>query len=463
MALLAALGLGVAGEFVYALESSRLIGDVNREIEQEQEEFVRHQAEAIDPETGARVSNVHDLLVTFLARNVPDEHEMLVAYQPGRTLERSPSPLGDEPLRDPDIRAALARLAESGGTAKLQTQDFGEVWVTALPVRLRDGSETGALGMLNFLDQEYADLDQTMRTYALVGALTLMVITGLAGWQSGRLLAPLRVLRATTEEIGATDLSRRLPVTGSDDLTALTVTVNGMLARLETAFDDQRRFLDDAGHELRTPVTVLRGHLELLDADDPADVAQTRELLLDEVDRMSRLVDDLITLAKARRPDFVRPERVRLDELTHAVFAKARALGDRDWRLEEVAVGEAELDPQRVTQAVLQLAENAVKHTDPGAVIALGSARQPDGVRLWVRDEGDGVAADQREAIFERFARAATREGDQGFGLGLSLVAAIAEGHGGAVTLADADPQGSLFTLDLPGHARPGGFSWHAS
>lgn len=463
MALLAALGLAVAGAFVYALESSRLIRDVNQQIEQEQQEFVRLQEEGIDPATGVRFDDVHSLLVTFLARNVPGDHEMLVAYQPGRPLERSPSPLGDGPLRSTQILNSLETLAVTGGTTKLETSEFGEVWVTALPVRLSDGSDTGALGVLNFLDEEYADLNQTMTTYALVGALTLLVITGLAVWQSGRLLAPLRVLRATTEEIGATDLSRRLPVTGSDDLTALTVTVNGMLARLETAFDDQRRFLDDAGHELRTPVTVLRGHLELLNASDPDDVAQTRELLLDEVDRMSRLVDDLITLAKARRPDFVRPEPVSLAELTESIFAKAGALGERAWRLEAVAGGEVRLDPQRITQAVLQLAENAVKHTDPGAVVALGSERRPGRVVIWVRDEGDGVPADQRETIFERFGRATVREGDPGFGLGLSLVAAIAEGHGGEVVLTPGSSSGSAFALVLPVDAEPGGFTWHAS
>ena len=112
-----------------------------------------------------------------------------------------------------------------------------------------------------------------MRTYTIVALLALFTITALAAWQSGRLLAPLRTLRETAEEISETDLSRRLPETGNDDITALTRTFNGMLDRLEQAFVGQRQFLDDVGHELKTPLTVLRGHLELLDADDPAEVA----------------------------------------------------------------------------------------------------------------------------------------------------------------------------------------------
>ena len=156
-------------------------------------------------------------------------------------------------------------------------------------------------------------------------------------WQSGRLLAPLRTLRETADEITDTDLSRRLPVTGNDDITALTRTVNGMLDRLEEAFVGQRQFLDDAGHELKTPLTVLRGHLELLDVGSPDEIAETRELLLDEVDRMARLVGDLILLAKSDRPDFISRRAVDLTGLTVDVLAKARGLGDRRWSLDETA------------------------------------------------------------------------------------------------------------------------------
>ena len=120
----------------------------------------------------------------------------------------------------------------------------------------------------------------------------------------------MRTLRTTADRIGATDLSQRLPVTGNDDITALTLTVNGMLDRLESAFVSQRQFLDDAGHELGTPLTVLSGNLELLDSARAEEVEATRQLLLDEVRRMARLTRDLILLAKSERPDFLRIERV---------------------------------------------------------------------------------------------------------------------------------------------------------
>ncbi|HEX5862189.1 MAG TPA: HAMP domain-containing sensor histidine kinase, partial [Nocardioides sp.] len=285
--------------------------------------------------------------------------------------------------------------------------------------------------------------------------LSLIVITGLAAWQAGRLLAPLGRLSDTADEISATDLSRRLPETGNDDITALTRTVNGMLARLEDAFVGQRQFLDDAGHELRTPLTVLRGHLEVLDQGDPDDVARTRELLLDELDRMARLVGDLILLAKTGRPDFLDVRPASLERLTHTVLAKARGLGDRSWRLDGAVEAVVPMDEQRITQAVLQLADNAVKHTRPGDEIAIGSSCDDGWARIWVRDTGPGVPAEDQQRIFERFTRGEVSLDDEGFGLGLSIVSAIVEAHDGTVTVEDSEPTGARFVIGLRAEPDP--------
>ena len=123
--------------------------------------------------------------------------------------------------------------------------------------------------MVNFLADEHDELNRTMGTYTLIALLSLGLITTIAAFQSGRLLAPLRTLEETAREITTTDLSQRIPERGNDDITALTRTINGMLERLDSGFAAQRQFLDDAGHELRTPLTVVRGHLELLDAGRP--------------------------------------------------------------------------------------------------------------------------------------------------------------------------------------------------
>ncbi|SEC87856.1 Signal transduction histidine kinase [Nocardioides exalbidus] len=437
IAVLTAAAMTGAGGLVHALESSRIERQVNAQIDQEIAEFRELQGQ-IDPYTGRRFDDVGSLLNVFLTRNVPDDDEMLVGYVRGEIPERTRNRYGQEVLDEPAFEAAVSELAGSGGTRVIESASFGETWVTVVPVLNTQGR--GALVIVNFLADEHEELEGTLRTYALVALLSLGLITAIAAFQSGRLLAPLRTLESTAREITATDLSRRIPEQGNDDITALTRTINGMLERLESGFAAQRRFLDDAGHELKTPLTVLRGHLELLDASDPVELAETQELLLDETDRMSRLVQDLILLAKSRRPDFLVLGEADLAGLTQSVLAKARGLGDRGWTLDESASGRAVLDEQRITQALLQLADNAVKHTDPGAEVAIGSARDGDVVRLWVRDTGDGIAPEDREAVLERFGRSHVRAGDDGFGLGLSIVRAIADAHGGEVRITDAHP-----------------------
>jgi signal transduction histidine kinase len=445
IAVLTAAAMTGAGVLVYTLESARIERAVNAQIDQEIAEFRELE---IDPLTGRPFDDVGRLLNVFLTRNVPDDDEMLVGYVAGEVPERTPNRYGQEVLDEPDFRAAVDDLADDGGTRVIESPEFGETWVTVVPVVDTRGS--GALVIVNFLADEHEELRRTLRTYTLVALLSLGLITTIAAFQSGRLLAPLRTLEETAREITTTDLSRRIPERGNDDITALTRTINGMLERLEAGFAAQRRFLDDAGHELRTPLTVLRGHLELLDAGDPAELAETRDLLLDEVDRMSRLVGDLILLAKSRRPDFLVQGEVDLDTLTTSVLAKARALGERDWQLDASARGRVLLDEQRVTQAFLQLADNAVKHTDPGDVVAVGSATEDGMVRLWVRDTGDGIAPEDREAVLERFGRGRARAGDDGFGLGLSIVRAIADAHGGTIEIRDAEPRGALVAITLP-------------
>src|SRR5690606_40161897 len=220
-----------------------------------------------------------------------------------------------------------------------------------------------------------APVGETFRTFALF-ALGVLALVAVVGWLvAGRLLAPLASLRRTAQRISDSDLSGRIEVTGGDDdVSELAHTVNAMLDRLESAFSSQRELLDDVSHELRTPLTVLRGHLELVDVTDPEDVDATRTLALDEIDRMGRLVDDLTTLAKADRPDFVLPSLEDLGLLTDDVFDKARSLGPRAWSLVARADAEGSLDRQRLTQAWLQLAANAVKFSEPGTAIRLGSS-----------------------------------------------------------------------------------------
>jgi signal transduction histidine kinase len=170
----------------------------------------------------------------------------------------------------------------------------------------------------------------------------------------------------------------------------------------------------------------------------------------DELDRMGRLVNDLLLLAKAQRPDFLQPEPIEADEFTRELFAKASALAGRDWRLSEVASGRIVADRQRLTQAVMNLSQNAVNHTGERDAVELGSTIANGSVSLWVRDTGPGVAETDRKRIFERFARGSEARRTDGSGLGLAITQAIAEAHHGRVELDSRPGAGARFTIVIP-------------
>lgn len=424
----------------------RLDDQVEADLEREVDE-VRRLAGGRDPETGEPFAgDAAAVLNTFLRRNIPDEGEVLLALVEGRppTATAAPYPLWEEP-------GLVARWSE------LARSERGEVSTPAGPVRylavpLMSGGDVGAVFVTAFfLDEARGDIESYIRVSAIVYGTVLLVAVALAWLVAGRVLAPVRSLTETAKELSETDLSRRIDVDGSDDeIAELARTFNAMLDRLETAFGNQRRFLDDAGHELRTPITIIRGHIEL-EGDDPAERRATRAVVLDELDRMARIVEDLLLLARAERPDFLRPEAVDLDLLTAELFAKCRALADRDWRLAGPGIGVIVADRQRLTEAVMNLADNAVRHTTPGDVIELGSSLGNGEAAIWLRDSGPGVPLDQQDRMFQRFARGhngGRRPGTAG--LGLAIVRSIALAHGGRVALESRPGAGATFTIAIP-------------
>jgi two-component system, OmpR family, sensor kinase len=221
-----------------------------------------------------------------------------------------------------------------------------------------------------------------------------------------------------------------------------------MLDRLERAFDEQRRFLDDAGHELRTPLTIVLGNLELL-PDDPQERRETVDLLMDELERMCRIVHDLLLLAKREQPDFLELSTVDVGALTDELATKAAGLAQGELIVESRGQGRVIGDRQRLTEAMLQLAENAAKHGGEG-LIRIGTSVDIDEARLWVRDEGEGIPPEAQERIFERFQRAGDGSRVAGSGLGLAIVKAIAEAHGGRVQVESATGRGTTFTIVIP-------------
>jgi signal transduction histidine kinase len=335
-------------------------------------------------------------------------------------------------------------MTRSPTSGALDTE-LGETRFVAIPVSI--GETSGVLVAASLTAAERDQVESAVRIAIGVSIVVLLLASLFIWLAAGRAIAPLNALSRTARQISETDFSSRIPVRGHDEIAVLGRTFNGMLDRLEVAFAAQKDFLSDVSHELRTPITVIRGHLETL-GDSPAEREEAMAVIQDELDRMSRYVDDLLLLVKAPRPDFLRTGPIDLDLFTHDLFAKARSLGDRDWRLDGTGIGIVVADQQRLTQAMMNLAENAVAQTGPGDAIWLGSSHVGSTARLWVRDEGPGVDPADRERIFDRGERG-NGEGD-GTGLGLSIVEAIAEAHGGWVELDSRPGLGSTFTIVIP-------------
>jgi signal transduction histidine kinase len=420
---------------------------IDSSLQQETEEL-RRLARGRDPETGELFrGDVERIFDVFLRRNIPVRNETYVTFLDGVPHLRRPE---DVPYRldtDPGLAARWGALT---APERGRVSDTPAGTIDYLAVPLQTSTEVrGVFVAAFFRDLELQDTDAAVAGAVGVGLVTLLVGSLLAWRVAEGVLRPVRVVTGTALSISGGDLTGRIRVTGRDEIAALATTFNEMLDRLEEAFATQRGFVNDAGHELRTPITVIRGHLELLE-EDPDERGKTLELVMDELDRMQRIVNDLLVLAKAEQPDFLDLDTVDLKALTEEVHAKAAAIAPRDWRLERAGRGLVVADRQRLTQAVMQLAQNAAQHTRDGDRIALGSSLRNGEARVWVRDQGPGIPPDQHDRIFRRFARGAGGRRSEGAGIGLAIVKAIAEAHHGRVELESAPASGAMFTVVIP-------------
>lgn len=448
---LTAFGVLMAGVSAHLTNRDRTEQSITEVLLRSVTEFQRLATDGEDPETGEPFATASRLVYVALQRMVPAADEGMLGYVDGRRRWDAPVTVAVRLEEDPELLAHLDAYDPSQpGTVRRVTTSTTTWSYAAVPVSSAalDTPDSAMFVAAVDVDAVFEPVEATFRTFLLF-ALAVFVLVGIVGWLvAGRLLAPLTSLRRTAQAITDSDLSQRIEVTGDDDVSELARTVNAMLDRLEAAFSSQRELLDDVSHELRTPLTVLRGNLELVDPHDVGDVEATRALALDEIDRMGRLVDDLTLLAGAQRPDFVQPQREDLGLLTDDVFDKARLLGDRAWSLVARADAEGEVDRQRLTQAWLQLAANAVKFSAEGSAVRIGSRVRDGSLEAWVADEGRGIEPADLERIFDRFER--TDRAVTGSGLGLAIVSAIARAHGGKVRVESEPGAGSTFTIVIP-------------
>ncbi len=426
----------------------RLDTEVALGLEQEVAEL-RQLAGGIDPLSGTPFGDdAAAILETFLSRNVPGEGEAFAAWADGQFIGASPGRFSLEALPMAERWATLT--APESGTS---TTQVGEVRWVAVPLGTDADPGSGVFVAGNFMQTEQEEIATATATAAGV-AVVLLLVTGGVGWVvAGQILSPVRQLTATAQRISESALDQRLTVERDDELGRLARTLNEMLDRLEGSFEVQRSFIADAGHELRTPITIIRGHLELMAAEDPMQREEVLALVDDELDRMGRMVNDLLLLAALERPDPLDLDDVGVVVLLDEVLTKARALGTRRWRLvtpEDIDLA-VRADAHRLTQALLNLLRNAVEHAGPDATITLGATRTPRSVQLWVSDDGPGIPAEDRERVLQRFARGADRRrGGEGAGLGLAIAARIARLHGGDLTIDGTDGGGARIAVSLP-------------
>jgi len=399
----------------------------------------------------ADFGSVNEYLRAAVARLVPGMNEASVAILDGVPRYR-PETLSGFDISDND--QLIDRVVEEtkGSDASMigtSVTDEGALRYIAVPVSM-DGDESKGIYLRAIdLDAELDAVDTSILTYA-IAALATIAATGIVGWfVVGRLLSPIRRLQETADSITLTELGARIPTGGNDDISDVTRTVNSMLDRLEGSVDVQRQLLDDVRHELKTPITIVRGHLEMMDPGDSDDVALTRDIGIAELDRMTRLVDDIDMLAAVEGDQFSMVT-IEVAGLTARVAELVAVIPDHEWSVEATGDGTVEGDDDRLLQAWLQLADNAAKYSPPGSPIELGSSSDAAGVHLWVRDHGPGIPPAARHRIFRRFDRAHERRSVGGSGLGLAIVDAITKAHDGHITVTDTPGGGVTFTIHLP-------------
>jgi heavy metal sensor kinase len=371
----------------------------------------------------------------------------------GEMLAQSPNlpPLGrafdPESLSATGVRLRSVRIED----ARLR--------VLTVPVTLgAEGPVVGRLQLAASLDT--VDRAREMLVFILVGGgLLAVAAASVVGWvTAGAALRPLDEATATALQITRTDdLARRIPLAGPprDEVGRLVLAFNTTLERLEGLFETQRRFLADVSHELRTPLTAIRGNLDIVRRmgrlDDDALKSMTSE-----VDRMTRMVRDLLLLAQAETGQLpLARESVDLDDLMLDVYQQGKVLArDRvEVRLNVEDRACLEGDRDRLKQVLLNLVANALEHTPSGGQVTLGMDVVEDWVRLTVSDTGAGIPQEELPHLFERFYRmdrSRKRSALGGAGLGLSIAYWITRAHRGRIEVASAVGQGTTFSVWLP-------------
>lgn len=349
-------------------------------------------------------------------------------------------------------------VSAGDGLTTISTDETGKLRVLTQPVVV-DGDRIGTFRVADPLTSVDQALQSLRNRFIAVGFGALLLSVAIAIWLANLITRPLRRMAAVASAVDSGDLSHRIDYGGDDEVGVLADSFNHMMDRLEEGFRLQREFVSDASHELRSPLTVLRGRIEQLadNSGDRAAVEAEADELMKEVRRMERLTDDMLTLAKAERGGLVQPRRVPIDDFVEDLRRDLPLLGSRHYHVESTLHGELEADPDRLAQVLRNLVTNAVRHTGSDGHIDVSIGSQNGAAIFAVADDGTGIEPNQLDRIFDRFHR--TDEGrsraEGGSGLGLAIARAIVEAHGGTISASSTPGQGATIRFRIPGY-RPG-------
>lgn len=390
------------------------------------------------------------------------ELHIFITDSTGQVVARGDSALvGTSPVPDESrVRSAVSGPLTETVTIRVPGAD-GEQLVRAQPLVL-DGHNYTLTGRYPLREAER--MMSVVRRMFLVAIPLLIIGAAISGYfLAGRSLSPVSSMAEHAAEISASNLHERLPVTGGDELVRLARVINDLLDRLETSFEQQRRFMADASHELRTPTAIVRTEADVTLARPSRTSEEYRAsigIMQDAARRLTRIVDDLFLLARADAGHLVvQQSPVYLEDVVDGAARSIRHLADaRNVRVELGHLVEAPMrgDADLLGRIVLNLLDNAIKHAPAGGTVAISMARQNGTVDVSVVDSGPGIPAEAVDRLFERFfrveaSRTRHEDGDTGgAGLGLAIARRISEAHGGRLDLVSSRPGHTEFRLTLP-------------
>jgi two-component system, OmpR family, sensor kinase len=465
VALVTLICTGITFAAVYRGTGTQLRRQIDRELAGDAGELAHNLAAA-----NARTSRALSRAATRYMRDQPfsASSTLLFAVMPGEPTSTNRPELfankapdnGESPAaQSQEDLQSIGLLSAPEGYSTVHLPDVGKLRLLKRAVAV-EGGRSVIIGVGEPLAAVGNAEHGVAQAFILAGILALAGAI-FASYLVGILVSrPLRRMAAVAARVDAGDLHPRIHDVGAhgDEVKVLGDAFNHMLDRLTDAFAGQRAFVADASHELRTPLTVIRGQLEVLASQSDPSIAEVRRverLVQAEIGRISRLVDDLLLLAKTEQTQFLRVEWIDLGAFVPELWDGMSLLAQRRFELDPVPAGTLRADPDRLAQALRNLVGNAIDHTvaEDGLVRMRVVRAAGERIRFIVEDDGPGIPLDQRERVFHRFHRtdAARDRASGGTGLGLAIVRAITDAHGGTVKAGQSPEGGASIELEFPG------------